>query len=486
MIKHPVPHRPTLATPPRSRARRTIGPDACGAAAMVAVLLAGCAEARSAEPPASGSAAASTTASLAPARTEDEVLVPARGPTRIVAPRPEASRARACSRRRPVCVHPAAGGDVAATARALAVAERTLDGVAALRLPAPRPDFASGGGPELDVYLDAALDAADAIVDLAHVDRTWDLAAAFVRSPPPVGSGCAGDARLARAVAETVVLGRDAGVERALGAAAAAHLASLIAPCAIEEIEAVDAFQRIPESGLTTDDAGATGGGRLFFAFLEERWGSGRPGELTTALVAAAPQRTPPSSAWFRNEPDLVDILTANARAGGSPPFGEMLRDFAVARAFVGSRSDDAHLLDVARFGDPGRVRFDWTVPWKSLPRRLAPARPVQPTGASYVWIDLADAPGGVPLTLVAEWEPPVSFRWAIVKIGPEGDERGRLEPPTQLGATTIQQSLVDLHGLAGLIVVGVNEGGSSAVDPHDPDDGPYLGQGYTLTLYPQ
>lgn len=486
MIKHLVP-RPPTASPSRCLAARSTRSGGRGLSPLLALALAACSEAHSAEP--ADAAPAASVASAAPSTSAvaaDAILVPARGPTRLVAARPETSRARACSRRRPVCVHPPPPADVAATRRALAVAERALDGLAALRLPPPRPDFASGGGPELDVYLEVGRERAEAFVDLAHVDPSWDLAAAFVRAPPAGGTGCEADALLARAVAEAVVFGRDAGVERALGAAAAAHLASLVAPCSLEEDAAIDAFQRLPESGLTSDEAGATTGGRLFFAWLEERYGSGRPGELTTALLAAAPQRTPPSSAWFRNEPDLVDVLTENARAGGSPPFGEMLRDFAVARAFVGSRSDDGHLLDVARFGDLGRVRFDWTVPWKSLPRRLAPARPILPTGASYVWIDLADAPGGVPLTVVAAWEPPVSFRWAIVKVGPDGEERGRLEPPTQLGATSIQQSLVDLHGLAGLIVVGINEGGSSAVDPHDPDDGPYLGQGYTLTLYPQ
>jgi len=36
------------------------------------------------------------------------------------------------------------------------------------------------------------------------------------------------------------------------------------------------------------------------------------------------------------------------------------------------------------------------------------------------------------------------------------------------------------------LIIVGVNVGNSSAIDPWDPDDGPFSGQGTTMTLYPQ
>ncbi len=412
-------------------------------------------------------------------------MIAARGPDRVLPPRPQA-RQRGCSPRRPVCVH--GEGSSSQLARTLGVAERALDGLAALLLPPPRQDFASGGGPELDIYLVGGTERARAIVDLDHVDASWDLAAAFVVAPPPRARGCQEDAQLAAAVADASVLGRDAGVERAMGAAVASHLASLIAPCDAEETAAVDELQRSPERGLEGDpaDPSSARGGRLFLSWMEERYGSGRPGELAMALVAAAPQRTPVASLQFRNEPDVVDILRANARAGGSPAYGELLRDFAVARAFVGSRSDGAHITDVARHGELGRVRFDWAVTWASLPRNLAPARPLLPTGASYVWVDLKDAPGGVSMTMVAAWEPPVSFRWAIVKIGANGEEKGRLEPPTQLGATSIQQSLPDLNGLAGLVVVGVNEGGSSAIDAHDPDDGPFGAQGYTLTLYPE
>jgi hypothetical protein len=452
---------------------------------LLPALAAGCAD----EPPAGAdradeagaSAGSGARASPEPAAGD---LVAARGPTRLLPPRPASRGARACSRRRAVCVHGGQGTGPAAARRALASAERALDGLIALRLPTPLPDFAAGGGPELDVYLEPGRARAEAIADLGHVDDRWDLAPAFVLAPPPAAGGCVEGAQLAEAVAAAGLLGLDAGVEPMMRDAVAGHLGALVAPCGVEESQAIDDLQRAPERGLHLDTD--TRGGRLFLAWLEQRHGSGRPGELAAALVAAAPQQTPAGSAWFRNEPDVVDILQENARAGGSPPFGELLRDFGVARAFVGSRSDDAHLVDVARFGDLGRVRFEWSVPWSTLPRRLAPARPVQPTGASYVWVDLAGAPAGASLTIVAAWEPPVAFRWAVVKVGLEGDEVGRLEPPTQLGATSIQQSIVQIGGLAGLVVVGINEGGSSAIDHHDPDDGPFLGRSYTVTIHPE
>ena len=89
-------------------------------------------------------------------------------------------------------------------------------------------------------------------------------------------------------------------------------------------------------------------------------------------LLALATQRTP-AGAWdYKNEPDIFDILRATMRDRGSN-LENLLLDFAVARAFVGSRSDGGHLGDVTRFGDAGRVRFEWAVPFASLPRRLAP-----------------------------------------------------------------------------------------------------------------
>jgi len=82
-----------------------------------------------------------------------------------------------------------------------------------------------------------------------------------------------------------------------------------------------------------------------------------------------------------------------------------------IARAFVGTRSDAMHLTGTERFGDFGRVRFEWSIPFTSLPRRLAPTRPIDPTGATYVWIDLRSAPAGARLAFRMEWEAPVLFR---------------------------------------------------------------------------
>ena len=46
--------------------------------------------------------------------------------------------------------------------------------------------------------------------------------------------------------------------------------------------------------------------------------------------------------------------------------------DFAVARAFVGARDDGQHLPGLSWSSGFGRVRFDWVVPFSSLPRRVA------------------------------------------------------------------------------------------------------------------
>ena len=70
-------------------------------------------------------------------------------------------------------------------------------------------------------------------------------------------------------------------------------------------------------------------------------------------------------------QPDLFDTLRVNAKARGSS-LDAMLLDFAIDRAFVGSRSDAMHLTGTERFGDFGRVPSSPSSPTGSCPRSSA------------------------------------------------------------------------------------------------------------------
>src|SRR5262249_8177300 len=150
----------------------------------------------------------------------------------------------------------------------------------------------------------------------------------------------------------------------------------------------------------------------------------------------------------------LWDALraTLGARSPKVEP-ADMLLDFAIARAFIGTRDDERHVLGDPWSGSFGRVRFEWAIRFDSLPRRLAPRAPIDPTGSSYVWIDLKGAPPGARLVLRAEWEPPTAFRWAVLRIDANGREVSRVAVTAEQRSTSAERNIDALDGLSGLLV---------------------------------
>jgi len=403
-----------------------------------------------------------------------------------------------CGAEQAICVHWVRGSGpskararAADAERAMAAAahrtwralERIMQTYQALDLPPPWPDSGRGGSDHYDLYLDPRAEAATTVAELPQPVAELDRAYAFSIAPPPVAEGgCTFDAALARALAEALLLALDPAIHPGMLALHASYLASLATPCSIVEIEAVDDFQRRPELPLSAIWPSAASGGMLFSHYLDHTYGTAMPGAVMTALLAASTQQTPAGSPDWHNEPDVFDTLRKATRER-SHLLGDLLLDFAVARAFVGSRSDGEHLPNVERFGDAGRVRFEFSVPFGSLPRHLGPLWPVYPSGASYLWLDLADAPKGSQLGFVARWQAPVLFRWALVKVDHQGREVGRLVPPGIYGSQSAQLTVADLDDLAGLVIVGTNVGSVDRAHPFDPDDGPGIAAIYGVQL---
>ncbi len=437
------------------------------------------------------------------ATTTARAAAPIAGPPRSAAARPDTSAARACSFSVPVCVHTAPATPAWAARSTLRAAEAALAGYRALGLPMPLADGARGGTPAWDVYLGApevytaAPSAADVYTSAADVyagagvtipdpetePRPLDEAAAFTRLPEPATWGCDLDFEVARRAAEAVLFRLDAGAERGVVAAASSYLASIVAPCAAVETPAVDAFQAEPHRALTDPRPGPAQGALLFPMYLEENGGSGDPGRLITSLFAIASQKSDPASPTWQNEPDTFDALRSSLRfRRGS--LDDLLLAFAVDRAFVGDRSDGQHLDATDLHGKAGRVFFEWSVPYASLPRRLAPARPLEPTGATYLWLDLAAAPKDAEITFVADWELPAVLRWSIVKVDKTGAEAGRIDVAGVFGATHVERTVILREELAGLIVVGAFTGSLDRSLPFDPDVAPFMPHSYEVTLY--
>jgi GNAT superfamily N-acetyltransferase len=388
----------------------------------------------------------------------------------------------ACSFREPACVHATAGVHPAEVAAALRDAEHALRTYRALGLPAPLADVDRGGSPAYDLYLAQGAEppatAIDATVDVSLLDRR---AAFSVLPPRGPRAGCEARAAVAHAAADALLLGLDATTSDGVLAMASTHLASLAAPCLARELGAIDEAQRAPERAITTCAPGLPCGGALLPWYLDEAWGPGRPGLVLTALVAIAAQRPEEGAIVGVDEPDAFDALRVSLKGQGRT-LGDLLLDFAIDRAFLGSRSDGAHLVDAAKLGDLGRVRFAWSVPFDTLPRRLAHLAPVEPTGATYLWIDAKAATLDAVVRFAFDWEPPALFRWAVVKVGADGAEVGRIVVPGIEGSTHAEQSVHGVGGLAGLLVVGTNAGDPRPALAFDPDE-PLAPRGYEVTV---
>jgi hypothetical protein len=218
--------------------------------------------------------------------------------------------------------------------------------------------------------------------------------------------------------------------------------------------------------------------------YVDLALGAGTPGSVPTGLEVIGAQRTAGGSWLWSNEPDLFDALRGTLKARTPPiTIDDFWMDLAIARLFMGTRDDGVHFGESASTGSFGRIRFDWSLPYASLPRRVSPDRPIDPSGSTFIWIDLSGAPKGARLAFRLEWEGPVPFRWALVRIDREGREVSRVMITPQQKATLAEKNLDVLDDLAGVALVGVNVGDLRLDDPFDPDATPYEPHGYVVTV---
>ena len=398
-------------------------------------------------------------------------------------PLPTETPRRICSFVAPVCVHAAASVSDVAMAHVLLGAERFYRVMWALGLPEPLADGELGGDARYDLYVLPDIPTMQTIADDLPPGSFWDQTSAFTVLPPPVAPfGCDSEALIARALGRALALRIDAGMEDSAMAMAETYLADIVTDCAIQSIAAVDDLQRFPDRTLEFHVADEASVAFLFARYLDDTYGLGQPGGVLFSLLSVATQHASASRLHFANEPDLFDALRSNAAARGKP-IDDLWLDFAVNRAFIGSRSDAGHLVDVDKYGDAGRVRFEWNVPLSSLPRRLAPMRPIEALGSTYLWVDLQNAPENLELVFVADWEAGVLFHWMIVKVDAHGLELGRISIAGIRGSIRAERSLLDLRGVSGLVIVGVNCGSIDRGRPFDPDE-QELPRSYTVSLF--
>jgi len=386
-----------------------------------------------------------------------------------------------CSFRTPVCVHPGPGVPAETARAALGALERAHARlVRVMGLPAPLADD-EGGGPELDLYLRAGGERALRVEHGPALATRFDEAPAFCVLSGVERSLLERDASLC--VAEAIGWRLDASATPHVRRAYATHLWLISGAPSSLDLAAFDDVQANPQLAMVTRDRSAySEGAALFFEHLDRALGRAHAGVLATALLAVSTDKTPPQLWQWDNEPDVMDVLRHTV---GTDPrsMADLLSELAVARAFLGDRNDGAHISVLDWLGSFGRVRFDWVLPFSSLPRRVAPLLPIEPTGSMYLWLELDQVPPGSTLGFKAEWEPPVAFRWTLVRVGSDGRELGRVHPAFQERGTSAEQTLVNLEGSAGILVVGTNLGGVDLKRPFDPDVAPFEPHGCTVYL---
>jgi len=383
----------------------------------------------------------------------------------------------ACSARLPLCVQRGPNSSAEQALSALPAFELAYERVVgALNLPAPLPDDGQGGSDALDWYLNEAAELSaerDALV-LGAFDR----AAAFC-------SGGASDDSLTLernatlCVGEAIAKRLDPGEAPAIQRAFASELWWITGRVGSVDVQAVDDAQAHPERALASRSGEPNAAATLLFEFLESARSSQAPAGLVTSLLAAAASSTPGGAFEWNNEPDVFDVLR-HSLDEDTGKTATLFGEYAVSRVFLGDRDDGTHPPFLEWAGAFARPRYDWTIKFSSLPRRVRASRPIEPTGIELIWIDMDEVPIGVSLGFESEWEAPVSFKWRLISVDDQGREMARVDVPYQERGRSSEGRVVNLTGVRAVLAIGINMGGVDLAHPFDADQDPFEAQSCT------
>jgi hypothetical protein len=289
----------------------------------------------------------------------------------------------------------------------------------------------------------------------------------------------------AQVIARAILFGVAPATDEGSAVAESTSIGRLMVPCASRPLAAMTLFQSLPGLGLadtlappgevitpdkprvvTTPSEQYARGASLFYDWVDDSFG-GYPGAIVRAMWALSPTRTAPDAIRWNNEPDGFEVLRTSFKGAlttGST-VDDLWLDFGVARAFVPDYP----------------VRVEWSVDWPTAPRTLGSGAGVSPTGATYVSIDCAGRPKDARLRFEARWEEHARMLWTLVRVDDRGREMSRVGVPEMDRGTEAQLTLVDLDGVARILVVGTNAG--DPLYPFDPDDYIWEPHGWVVSL---
>jgi hypothetical protein len=200
----------------------------------------------------------------------------------------------------------------------------------------------------------------------------------------------------------------------------------------------------------------------LFFAFLGD-YSHGSIAETGLLALGLAATQTPSGALRYRAEPDALDIVRHSLGSSREQ----------TAR-FFSALTDSRYLNGAGHlFGGLVSEKASETVriDASSLPRHLVFPRHFGPSGSLALRVDVNVDPLTVAFRIFCE--SPVSTVWSVLRLGPEGQLRGRVILPYQEVAQNLGRRVAS-DGASALLLVGTNLGGVDLDHPYDPDHGPH------------
>ena len=387
----------------------------------------------------------------------------------------EANLRRQCSPTHPLCVTWAKTDTTSAVLDALSTLERAYDRfVYGLALPAPA--LTDSGEP-----LTWRLTPKDEPLSVRLVPQLaapFDTAAVVCRS----GTESELERRAHLCVGEAIAARLDPGETPAVRRGYALNLWWMLGQLTpSDDVELVRAQSNPQAAVFTRDNLRSAATSALFFEYLAEKYGrNDAMAAVPTGMLALSAQKTSADSWRYQNAPDVTDVVRATFDDNRAE-WATRILEFGFAR--METRPDHHGLLPLVWLGDVAAPRVDWVLKASSLPRRVAPALPLEPWGSVYIRLDLDVPTDKLQLGVKIDWEAPVSMRWQIAKLDENNDETGRIDIAFEQLGTEIERILVALEGTSSLIIAGTNLGGVDLAHPFDPDHEPFEAHGCTVYI---
>ena len=290
----------------------------------------------------------------------------------------------------------------------------------AMGWPAPISDGDLGGGPDVDLYLTAALppDAySDGMASWTYLDRASTFAVLNPATPTDMLDAC-----VTAAYIEALLMSMDPAEARAWRRATAAWLTWELTGrfgCS----DAVARQQAGPFRSWVGGAAGDGAGGALWLAYLSARHDT-VSGRFIRDVWGLASQRTWEGTG-LRADPDLWSAIESAVEQSGDHLL-DNVEELAVLRWFVG-RADPTDTVAVALDSD---ARVPISRQMKRLPTRVITHQPLESFGSAYVVMDGAVWNGSTRLRAWLQGEYGVRWSFAAVQLDDRGNEVRRITAP--------------------------------------------------------